>query len=160
MRKRVLFLFLFLFFLAGCMDPATKEQKSLFMTFKTPSMGYADAGFLYRYQDFIKLQMYANGNPVVSLKISKENICMSFFECMDKEAFNKQVLSSYYPRDILEDVIMQRALFDGEYMVKKRNGFTQNIVKDGYYNIKYEVLNGTSIFHDTINNITIRVEYL
>jgi len=160
MKGRALFSFLILFFLVGCIDPATKEQKSLFMTFKTPSTGYADAGFLYKYQDFIKLQMYANGNPVVSLKISKENICMSFFECMSKEAFNKQVLSSYYPRDILEDVIMQRALFDGEHVVKKRNGFTQNITKNGHYDITYKVLNGVAIFHDTINNITIKVEYL
>ncbi len=142
------------------MTPAVKDQKSLFMTFKTPSVGYADAGFLYRYQDFIKLQMYANANPVVSLKISKESICMSFFECMSKEEFNKRVLSGYYPQDILEDIIMQRALFDGKDIVKKRNGFTQKISKDGSYDIRYEVLNGAAIFHDTINNITIKVEYL
>ncbi|MBN2767589.1 MAG: hypothetical protein JXQ68_00655 [Campylobacterales bacterium] len=153
-------MFLFLFFLVGCTSPAIKDQKTIFMTFKAPSVGYADTGFLYKYQDFIKLQMYANANPVVSLKISKESICMSFFECMSKEEFNKQVLSNYYPKDILEDIIMQRELFNGEHMIKKRNGFTQNIAKEGRYDIRYEVLNGASIFHDTINNITIRVEYL
>jgi hypothetical protein len=160
MKGRATFSFLFLFFLGGCTAPTIKDQKSLFMTFKTPSIGYADAGFLYKYQDFIKLQMYANGNPVVSLKISKENICMSFFECMSKEEFNKQVLSGYYPKNTLEDIIMKRAIFSEEHMVKKRNGFTQNITKNGHYDITYKVLNGVAIFHDTINNITIKVEYL
>jgi hypothetical protein len=130
------------------------------MTFKTPSVGYADTGFLYKYQNLIKLQMYASGNPVVSLKISQENICLSFFECMSKEEFNKKVLSIHYPKEILGDIVMQKVIFGGEQMVKKSNGFTQNIVKEGRYDIRYEVLNGVAFFHDTINNITIKVEYL
>jgi len=92
------------------------------------------------------------------LKISKESVCMSLLECMSKTRFNAQVLNSYYPKNILDDILRSKPIFDGQMMHKNSNGFTQTISESNKYNIEYKVLNKEILFHDTINHIVIKVK--
>jgi len=79
---------------------------------------------------------------------------------MSKQSFNTEVLSAFYPDDILEHIFRGQEVFGGVDLTKTRNGFTQEIVKKGKYNIHYSVLNKQILFRDTMNDILIKVKRL
>ncbi len=148
------------FILSACAMTEYTNQKSVFIVFKTPTFKVADLGFMYENEEEIKVEMYSNGQAIMALKLGEENICMSTFECMDKKSFNKSVLSARYPTDILTHIFRAEPLFEGKNMHKTRNGFTQQLMKKAQYDINYSVLNKDVIFHDTINNIVIKIKRL
>jgi len=155
--KNVL-IFLFIIGLWGCATPKYEKQESAYIVLKTPVFKYADMGFVYENSDEVKVEIYGNGQALMSLRIGKENVCMSRFECMGKKAFNHKVLSASYPDDILEHIFRAEAIFHGIGMKRNRNGFTQKIIKPGKNNIVYSVLNNQIVFRDTINHIIIKIK--
>ena len=144
----------------ACGNKEYTKQESVFIVFKTPAFKHADLGFIYENKEALKVEIYGSGQAVMALELTQSSICMSLFECMNKHTFNETVLSKYYPEDVLDNIFRGEAIFDGLNRLKKRNGFTQNIVKMGKYNINYSVLNKQIIFHDTINDILIKVKRL
>lgn len=158
--KKTLFLLLFVALLSGCATTEYTKQESIFMVFKTPTFKHADLGFMYENTEDMKVEIYSNGQAVMALEIGKENICMSLLECMKKKSFNKEVLSAYYPIDILSHIFRGQKIFSGKNLIKTRNGFTQILTKTGEYNINYSVLNKQIIFRDKMNNIFIKVKRL
>ncbi len=146
------------FLLTACAPKEYVKQNSAFIMFKTPTFKYADMGFIYENREEIKVEVYGSGQPVMSLEISEASVCMSSLECMGKSTFNKEVLNSLYPEDILENIFRGKVLFNGAGLEKKGTGFTQKIVKKDKYNIEYSVLNNEIIFRDTINTIHIKVK--
>ena len=106
----------------------------------------------------MKVERYGSGQALVSLAIRQDNICMSLLECLSKQSFNRDVLSAFYPDDLLEQIFRGKEVFGGEGLTKTRNGFTQKIVKKGKYNIQYSVLNKQILFRDTMNDILIKVK--
>jgi len=158
--KKSLFFLLFVALLSGCATTEYTKQESIFMVFKTPTFKHADLGFMYENTEEMKVEIYSNGQAVMALKIGKENICMSLLECMNKKSFNKEVLSAYYPVDILSHIFRGQEIFSGQNLIKTRNGFTQTLTKTGEYNINYSVLNKQIIFRDKMNNIFIKVKRL
>ena len=147
-----------LFFLQACVSKPYVKQNSALIVFKTPTFKYADMGFVYENSDEVKVEIYGSGQALMSLTISETSVCMSLLECMSKESFNKKVLSSMYPREILDDIFRGNPIFAGKNLKRSRNGFTQKIVKEDKYNIHYSVLNNEIIFRDTINTILIKVK--
>jgi hypothetical protein len=156
-RKIGLMFFTFIL-LNSCAQKEYSKQESIFILFKTPSLKYADLGFIYTDNSEVKIEIYGSGKALMSLEISSQNICMSLFECMSKKRFNKEVLSQTYPETILENIFRAKPIFNAKAMVKKSNGFTQKIIEADKYNIRYSVLNKEVIFHDTINNILIKMK--
>jgi len=148
------------FILSACATTEYTSQKSVFIVFKTPTFKVADLGFMYENEKEVKVEMYSNGQAIMALKLGEENICMSTFECMDKNRFNKSVLITRYPKDILTHIFRAKPLFGGKNMHKTRNGFTQQIMKKDQYDINYSVLNKDVTFRDTINNIVIKIKRL
>ena len=126
--------------------------------FKTPTFKYADMGFIYENRDEIKVEIYGSGQALMTLEISEASVCMSLLECMSKSSFNKKVLSSRYPEDILENIFRGKPVMQGEGLEKNRNGFTQKIIKEDKYNIHYSVLNKQIVFRDTMNAILIKIK--
>ena len=145
------------FIFSGCAPKEYVQQHAAFIMFKTPTFRYADMGFIYENEKEIKVEIYGSGQALVSLEFTGDSICMSLMECMDKSTFNEEVLSGYYPEDILEHIFMGKPIFNKKSLVPKGNGFTQKIVKKEKYEINYTVLNNQIIFHDTINAIVIKV---
>jgi hypothetical protein len=145
-------------FLGACASKEYVEQNSAYILFKTPTFKYADMGFIYENQEEIKVEVYSSGSALMSLEITESSVCMSTLQCMRKSVFNKEVLSSLYPEDILEHIFRGKPIFNREGLDAKGNGFTQKIVKKEKYNIDYSVLNNQIIFHDTINTIVIKVK--
>ena len=147
-----------IFFLGACAPKQYIKQNAALIIFKTPAFQYADLGFIYENKEETKVEIYSNAQPLMSLKILKETICMSFLKCMSKETFNQKVLSAYYPRDTLAHIFHGKPIFEQTGLEKNRNGFTQKIVSPKKYDIFYSVLNDEIIFRDTINQILIKVK--
>ncbi len=152
------FLTLSLGFFHGCAPKEYGKQESAFILFKTPSFKYADLGFVYENKDEIKVEIYGSGKALMQLEITAKKICMGVLACMDKKDFNTKVLNRSYPDDLIENIFRAKAIFHAEGLQKKRNGFTQNILKPRQYDIKYTVFNKEIYFHDRINHIAIQVK--
>ena len=134
-----------------------ENQESAFIVIKTDKMRYADMGFIYRGDSFVKVEIYSMGQPLVSLNINPANVCMSTFECMEKKDFNAKMLSANYPDTLLENIFRAKAIFGAEGLKKSSNGFTQKIKKEGEYEITYSVKGNDRRFYDKINKIRIKV---
>jgi len=134
-----------------------ENQESAFIIIKTDNMRYADMGFIYKDDAFVKVEIYSMGQPVVSLEINGMNVCMSTFECMQKSDFNKKMLSANYPDTLLENIFRGKPIFDSEGLEKDSNGFIQKLKKDDKYDITYSVISEKRVFRDKINKIVIKV---
>jgi hypothetical protein len=145
-------------FLQACGTTPYIKENSALIIFKTPTFKYADMGFIYENKNEVKAEIYGSGQALMSLKITGSSVCMSLLECMSKENFNKTVLSSMYPNEILDNIFRGKPLFKGKNLQRNRNGFTQTIINKYKYNIQYSVLNNEIIFRDTINAILIKIK--
>ena len=156
LRKLLIFMGIIYLFV-GCTGKDAKKQESAFIVMKTKSMKFADMGFIYASSNGVKVEVYAAGQPLVDLDINSQNICLSLFECMDKDQFNKEVLSAFYPATLLENIFKAEAIFEEKNLEKVEGGFEQKISKEGEYDISYSVISGKRIFRDKINKILIKV---
>jgi len=158
-KKSLLLLFMGIL-LNGCATKEYSKQESVFIVFKTPTFRYADLGFIYENDKDLKIEMYSSGQAIMSLEISQNAVCMSLLECMSKKSFNEKVLSSSYPKNILDNIFKGQKIFDGVNVLKTSNGFTQKLMKHNKYNINYSVLNKQILFHDRMNDIVIKIKRL
>ncbi|MEA3419883.1 MAG: hypothetical protein U9Q90_10865 [Campylobacterota bacterium] len=144
--------------LQGCAQTQAYKEKSALIVWKSPAFRYADMGFISDDGKNLKVEIYGSGSALMRLKIDGNSICMSQFQCMSKERFNRELLSTYYPTEILENIFRGKPVFSSRNIIKKRNGFTQDILNKNEFSIHYEVLNNRIIFRDTINKIFIKVQ--
>jgi len=154
MKKTILFILLFVY---GCKNVPYFKENTAFIVFKTPSFRYADMGFVYQSNNEAKLQIYANGQNVMSLKLLPDSVCMSRFECMSSTTFNNKILSKFYPQDILMQIVLAKPIFDKKDIKYTQNGFIQEIKKVNSYNIKYKVSKTKVEFIDRLNDITVKI---
>ncbi|MBD3789719.1 MAG: hypothetical protein IE885_05060 [Campylobacterales bacterium] len=158
MKYFLVFLSVAVWLLSACAPKQYQVQQPAMIVFKTPTLRYADLGFIYESDTEVKVEIYSNAQPLMALQISGTNICMSSLACMSKAQFNQKILSQYYPAELLEQIFKGRPIFEGVQMEKNRNGFTQKITADGKYGIEYSVFNKEILFRDTINDILIKVK--
>jgi hypothetical protein len=146
-------------FLSGCANKnliKKENQESAFIVLKTPTIQYADMGFIYKGNSFTKVEIYSMGQPVVSLNINGMNVCMSTFKCMEKKDFNAKMLSSNYPDTLLENIFRAKPIFNKKNLEQKNNGFIQKI-KSNDYDIAYSVDINKTKFKDKKNKILIKI---
>jgi len=149
--------------LAGCVtnQPALPiEQRSAFIVMKTPVLRYADQGFIKKMPKRTKVEIYSNGAAVMKLEIAGGKVCSGngLFSCMSQSVFNQKYLSPYYPADTLEKLFRGEKIFSGKNLVPIAGGFKQKITQKDHYDINYTVLKGSTVFHDTIANILIKIK--
>jgi len=156
--KKIIF-YLTLLVISGCSSKDPTTQNSAFIVLRTPSFTYADMGFIDKLQERTKIEIYAMGQPALKLDVNQVNVCLSAFECMSMEDFNAKFLSKYYPANTLEKIFRGLPLFNGASLYQSSNGFTQQLMQEGKYNIEYRVQQGETVFRDTINQIIIKVRY-
>jgi len=159
MLKKIIIL-LSIMLIVGCTGKQLikkENQESAFIIIKTPTMRYADMGFIYKKSDLVKVEIYALGQPLMNLDINSMNVCLSTFKCMEKKDFNTKMLSSTYPDTILENIFRAKPIFNKKNLEENSNGFTQKIQKDKEYDITYSVKSDKRVFRDTINKIKIEV---
>jgi hypothetical protein len=137
-------------------SPSPTPQKSLFVVWKSPSLKYADQGFLYIQPNKLKFEIYSSGQPALKLSIVSTQICTGPL-CMSKKSFNAKYLSKYYPQDTLESILLGKPIFGGQNMQKTSDGFTQHI-KSANYDINYKVSNSSIEFIDRVSNVIIKIK--
>jgi len=160
MRFRYFWLlsFTLLLLFSGCREPEANKTESALIVWKTPSLRYADMGFISERSGGLDIEIYDSGKAVMRLKVDREAVCTGAYRCMSKHRFNQKFLSGGYPDDTLERIFRGEKIFAGLGLLEKRNGFTQKIEKAGCCRIDYRVFNNQIIFRDTINQIFIKVK--
>jgi hypothetical protein len=147
-----------LFLLSACMPKTYTKEHSAFILLKSPYLKYADMGFIYENSKEMKVEIYSNGQAVMNLELLEEKICLSTFKCMDKQSFNKMLLSASYPKDLLHHVFGAKAIFGGKNKKSIPRGFEQDIFAKGLYDISYKVRQGFVSFEDSFNDIKIKIK--
>lgn len=154
---KLFFLTLFSFLLLSCSKPYL-EESSAFILFKTPSLKYADFGFIYKNKEEVKVQLYSNGNSILKFKLFKNSICLNSLACISYNSFYKEYFSKEYPKEMLNNIFRAKPIFNSLNLKRDGNNFTQKIFKKGKYDINYRVLNKEIYFNDKILNNIIKIK--
>lgn len=147
---------LLLLWFAGCAAKTYAVPQQALIVFKTPSLRYADQGFVQEGGKSVRVQIYGLGKPVLDLRVGK-NICMDE-ECMDEQAFYREVFSTAYPPGTLLDILKQRPLADGKGMETDGGQSVQRIAEKGRFDIIYRFSGKQSLFKDSLNGVMIKIQ--
>ena len=98
----------------SCASTPYLKENSAFIVFKTASYNYADMGFVYQNSSEVKLELYSSAQALMSLKVTKNSVCMSTLACVSKNNFNKDVLVKAYPKDILDNIFRRKPIFNSK----------------------------------------------
>ena len=71
---------------------------------KTPNLKFYDKGFISKYDNYTQVQIFSAGTAVLDIKIYKDRICKSTFECQDLKTFNKKNLDESYDEMFLKNL--------------------------------------------------------
>ena len=156
MKKIILFAAA-LFLMNACTPKIPQYQKELssFILFKTPTIKYADMGFVSKAKNETKVAIYSNGVALMELRFLPNQICLKNKGCMSANEFNKQFLHTNYPPNTLMHIFQGREIFNGKNKIIIKDGFMQKIGS-----ITYKVQGNLIEFVDTIANIKIKVQPL
>ena len=102
-KKITSFIFIILFF-SSCAQKQVIHSTSATILIKTPTMKFYDKGFISKFDNYTQVQIYSAGKTILDMKIYKDRVCTSTFECEGIKEFNKKYLSSSYEDDFLETV--------------------------------------------------------
>ena len=64
-------------------------------------MKFNDKGFIFKFKDYTQVQIFSAGVAILDMKIYEDKVCKSTFKCQDLDTFNKENLSSTYPKNFL-----------------------------------------------------------
>ena len=144
---------------SGCVGsmPEYQTSKGTMIIFKTPTMRYADQGFVSTAQDETKVEIYGSGQAVMRLRITSNEVCVSSLSCMSKKEFNQKVLGNVnYPEALIEHIFRGEPIFGMEGMNQADHSFKQHILKPGM-NINYFRGVKRIEFKDSITGTKIKV---
>lgn len=122
---------------------------------KSPKLKFADLGYLRNSQKSIELELFTAGKAIEKITIN-HLICMSE-GCMTKSSFNKDYLNESYPSEILQNILLAQAIYDGKNRVQTQDGFEQTI-EDENVNITYRVSSNVIYFKDKKNKIIFKIK--
>lgn len=122
---------------------------------KSPKLKFADLGYLRNSQKSIELELFTAGKAIEKITIN-HLICMSE-GCMTKSSFNKDYLNESYPSEILQNILLAQAIYDGKNRVQTQDGFEQTI-EDESVNITYRVSSNVIYFKDKKNKIIFKIK--
>ena len=139
---------------SGCVGamPEYNQSRGSMIIFKTPTVKFADQGFVSSASSEVKVEIYGSGQALMRLRVTPSQTCMSSMACMSNSEFNKKVLQANYPADTLEHIFKGEQIFGGKGLSQSGNGFTQNIGT-----ISYSVFAGNISFRDSANGVKIVV---
>ncbi len=91
-------------------------------------MKFHDKGFIFKYKDYTQVQIFNAGVAILDMKIYEDKVCKSTFKCQDIEVFNKENLSSTYPKNFLKNLFDKE---DKEIIHRdSENGILIKIIRD------------------------------
>lgn len=145
-----------LLLLGGCALKTYKVSEPRQITLKTWQLKFNDVGFVRHDGDAVQLELFSAGQAVEKIAIDGE-ICVEA-GCMSKKRFNERYLSSAYPEELMQQVVLGRPIFGGANLMKSDAGFEQQLKAMAVYNIVYRVTPDEIYFKDRINDILIKIK--
>ncbi len=147
---------IFALFLSACSTKVYEQTDIKILTIKSPKVKFNDIGYVRNSGKSIELELFIAGKSIDKISIN-HLICTTKDGCMSKSSFNEEYLSSAYPNDLLQDILLAKPIYNGLNLVKKANGFTQAI-SDAKVDIIYSVDGKNSTFKDKKNSIIFNIK--
>jgi hypothetical protein len=146
---------IFILFFAACSTKNYEITQTKIVIIKSPKLKFADVGYLRNSQKSIELEIFIAGTAVEKIAINHV-ICVTA-GCMSKRSFNEEYLHASYPEDILQNVLLGKAIYEGQNKVKTDDGFEQNI-QNSDVDISYKVSANAISFKDRKNAILLKLK--
>jgi len=150
------FLLSFILLFSACSIKNYEHTESKIVTIKTPKIKFSDIGYLRHTDKALELELFMAGHVFKRISIN-HLVCVSDEGCMSKEGFNSEYLSSAYPPELLQNILLGHKIFDGENLTKNSSGFMQRILTQDV-NIKYIVKPKEIYFKDRKNHILFKIK--
>jgi hypothetical protein len=157
-KTGVLFFAGLILFLTGCAMKSYEKPRPAMIVIKTPTLRYADQGFVYRGKERVKVQVYVSGKAAFTLRVGKR-ICVDH-GCMAEKRFYEKYLHADYPEGTLAAVFLKKPIFGGREMTCEGERCEQRIEEPGRYDIIYAFDSGRVKFKDRLNHILIKITEL
>ena len=141
--------------LSGCSIKNYETTQTKIIIIKSPKIKFADIGYLRNTDKAVELELFVAGNPVEKITINML-ICVSA-GCMSKSGFNEDYLHMSYPDDLLQNIFLGNAIYEGKSKVKTADGFEQKISTQNV-DIQYRVDSKTIFFKDRKNKIIFKIK--
>lgn len=122
---------------------------------KTKKLKFADLGYIRNTEDSIELELFVASKAIE--KISINHLICTSEGCMTKSSFNKDYLHKSYPSDILQNILLANAIYNGKNRVQTESGFEQKIA-DEDVDIIYRVNENETFFKDMKNSIIFKIK--
>lgn len=151
------FLLVFIFFLSACSVKNYERNEAKVIILKSPKIKFADTGYIRSTDKSIALEMFVAGQQIERIEIN-HLICVRE-GCMSKSGFNAEYLHSAYPSDLLQNILLGRAIYEGRGLVKTTEGFEQKIHTSDV-EIVYKKTRKEISFKDKKNKIVLKIKDL
>jgi hypothetical protein len=151
-----LFLLSFFLLFSACSIKNYEHTESKIVTIKTPKLKFSDIAYLRHTDKALELELFMAGQVFKKININ-HLICVSDEGCMSKEGFNSAYLSSAYPPELLQNILLGHKIFDGKNLQKTSFGFMQKILTQDV-DIKYVVEAKKVYFKDRKNHILFKIK--
>ena len=152
MKYIIFFFTLFLF--SACSLKVYEKTQSKIITIKTKKFRFSDLGYVRSASSGVELELFAAGKSLFKVEIS--NFICTDEGCLRKKSFNEEYLSKHYPENLLQNVILGKAIYEARNLEKNSYGFSQNISNETV-DISYSVAFDEIYFKDRANNILIKI---
>ena len=145
----------FALFLSACSIKHYEQTQAKIFVIKSPLLRFADLAYIRNSEKAVQVELFVAGKSIKKIAIN-HLVCVDE-GCISKSAFNARYLNANYPSDILQNILLAKAIYNGENRVQTDNGFVQKIqTKD--VNIDYTVTDKVTRFKDRKNNILIKIK--
>lgn len=151
------FLVIAILFLSACSVHNYKQTHQKIVIIKSSQLKFADLGYIRNSGSSIELELFVAGKAIE--KITIDNFICTNEGCMSKTTFNKEYLNKEYPNDILQNILLGKAIYKGLNKQVILDGFEQRITTDNV-DIVYKVNTKVVFFKDRKNRIIIKIKEL
>lgn len=145
----------FMLFFSACSVKDYAHTNTKIIIIKSPKLKFADVGYIRNSNKKVELELFVAGNVIE--KFTLNHLACTSDGCMSKSSFNADYLNSSYPDDVLQNILLGRAIYGGANRVQSKSGFTQHI-KNKDVNIFYSVDAQTISFKDKRNKIIFKIK--
>ncbi len=141
--------------LSACSVKNYETTQTKLITIKTSKLKFSDLGYIRNTQNAVELELFVAGKSVFLVAFDRD-VC-THKGCMSRSAFNEDFLTSAYPDELLQNIILGKTIYDGVGKRKSEKGFTQRL-QNSSVDIIYRVDAMEIYFKDTKNKILIKIK--
>ena len=122
---------------------------------KTPKLKFSDLGYIRHDGDAVEMELFLAGRSIKKIRIN-HLVCVDE-GCMFKSTFNENFLIPAYPTQLLQNILLAQAIYDGKNRLRTDNGFEQRIQSESV-DIVYRVSRKETYFKDKQNRIIFKIK--